>query len=53
VTTPDRLAVERDTAADAGADDDAEYHLQARGRAVRGLGDGEAVGVVRQPHLAP
>ena len=46
-----RLALDHDAAAHAGAQDDAEHDRPAAARAVGRLGDGKAVGVVRQPHL--
>src|SRR5471032_408985 len=46
------LAVDHNAATDAGAQDDAEHDAATRRRAVRRLRDGEAVGVVGQPHFA-
>ena len=45
-------AVDDDAAADPGSDDDPEDDVAARARAVGGLGQGEAVGVVGHPDLA-
>src|SRR6185312_17127444 len=46
----ERPAVDHHAAAHAGTEDHAEYDAAAGCRAVRRLGDGEAVGVVLQPH---
>ena len=48
----DEAALDRDAAADAGAQDRAEHHLGPGGRAVDRLGQGEAVGVVGETDLA-
>ncbi len=48
----DHPPVHHDPGAAAGADDDAEHRPRARARAVRRLRQGEAVGVVLDPHRA-
>ena len=48
----ERPAVDHHAAAHAGAQDDAEYDAAAGRCAVARLGDGKAIGVVGQPHLA-
>ena len=47
-----QLAVDDDAAADAGAEDHAEHHPGADARAVDGFGQGKAVGIVGDAHLA-
>ena len=46
----ERLALDHDAAADAGAEDHAEHHRRARGSAVDRLGQREAVGIVGDRH---
>ena len=46
-------AVERDSSATAGPENDSENNMLARARAVGRFGNGQAVGVIRAPHLAP
>src|SRR5437773_10231624 len=45
-------AIHDDPASDSRAEDDAEHDVRARGRAVGGLGEREAVSVVHEPPRA-
>ena len=53
VRTGDDTAIDDQAAADAGPEDDAEYHRQPGGRAIGRFGKRKAIGVVREPHRAP
>ena len=48
----ENLAVHHDAAADARAENHAEHHCGAGRRAVGGLGEREAVGIVGEPDIA-
>jgi len=46
-------AIHHDARPGAGAENDAEDDVRPRGRAIHGLGEGEAIGIIRHAHLAP
>ncbi len=50
VRPAERSPAHRDAAADAGAQDHGQHNVETRARAVGGLRNGQAIGVVGQPH---